>query len=51
MAEIVACEDGSETNHEPLVFPELVVIILNYLNIKGFYGGRHSIECPKLKGW
>ncbi|KAH1240870.1 Disease resistance protein [Glycine max] len=50
IVEIVACEDGSETNAEQLVFPELTYMKLRYLSsIKHFYRGRHPIECPKLK--
>ncbi|KAL5160904.1 putative disease resistance protein [Glycine soja] len=50
IVEIVACEDGSETNTEQLVFPELTYMKLRYLSsIQHFYRGRHPIECPKLK--
>ncbi|RZC01728.1 Disease resistance protein [Glycine soja] len=50
IVEIVACEDGSETNTEQLVFPELTYMNLNGLrSIQHFYRGRHPIECPKLK--
>ena len=50
IVEIVACEDGSETNTEQLVFPELTYMDLGYLSsIQHFYRGRHPIECPKLK--
>ncbi|KAG5021819.1 hypothetical protein JHK85_018161 [Glycine max] len=50
IVEIVACEDGSETNTEQLVFPELTYMKLRYLSsIEHFYRGRHPIECPKLK--
>ncbi|KAL2625519.1 hypothetical protein AAZV13_07G057800 [Glycine max] len=50
MVEIVACEDGSETNAEQLVFPELTDMCLYDLSsIQHFYRGRHPIECPKLK--
>ncbi|KAL5160924.1 Disease resistance protein [Glycine soja] len=50
MVEIVACEDGSETNAEQLVFPELTFMFLyNLSSIQHFYRGRHPIECPKLK--
>ncbi|KAG5142020.1 hypothetical protein JHK82_017715 [Glycine max] len=50
IVEIVACEDGSETNTEQLVFPELTDMKLCYLSsIQHFYRGRHPIECPKLK--
>ncbi|KAH1240841.1 putative disease resistance protein [Glycine max] len=50
MVEIVACEDGSETNTEQLVFPELTYMDLYDLSsIQHFYRGRHPIECPKLK--
>ncbi|KAH1240850.1 Disease resistance protein [Glycine max] len=50
IVEIVACEDGSETNAEQLVFPELTYMCLNDLSsIQHFYRGRHPIECPKLK--
>ena len=50
IVEIVACEDGSETNTEQLVFPELTYMNLGYLSsIQHFYRGRHPIECPKLK--
>ncbi|KAH1240874.1 putative disease resistance protein [Glycine max] len=48
--DIVACEDGSETNTEQLVFPELTSMALCELSsIEHFYRGRHPIECPKLK--
>eukprot|EP00256_Glycine_max_P063443 XP_014633257.1 uncharacterized protein LOC100780862 isoform X2 [Glycine max] len=50
IVEIVACEDGSETNTEQLVFPELTDMKLcNLSSIQHFYRGRHPIECPKLK--
>ncbi|KAH1240880.1 Disease resistance protein [Glycine max] len=50
IVEIVACEDGSETNIEQLVFPELTYMALYDLrSIQHFYRGRHPIECPKLK--
>ncbi|RZC01719.1 putative disease resistance protein isoform D [Glycine soja] len=50
IVEIVACEDGSETNTEQLVFPELTYMALYDLrSIQHFYRGRHPIECPKLK--
>ncbi|TKY63985.1 putative disease resistance protein RGA4 [Spatholobus suberectus] len=50
MVEIVAWEDGSETNNEPLVFPELMELRLYFLhNMKHFYAGSHPIKCPKLK--
>ncbi|KAK7292732.1 hypothetical protein RJT34_15584 [Clitoria ternatea] len=50
MVEIVAWGDGSETNNEPLVFPELTYMELYGLSkLKHFYNGRHTIECPKLK--
>ncbi|KAG4400471.1 hypothetical protein GLYMA_07G065600v4 [Glycine max] len=50
IVEIVACEDGSETNTEQLVFPELTDMCLYDLSsIQHFYRGRHPIECPKLK--
>ncbi|KAL3008978.1 hypothetical protein AAZX31_07G061100 [Glycine max] len=50
IVEIVACEDGSETNTEQLVFPELTYMDLGYLSsIQHFYRRRHTIECPKLK--
>ncbi|KAL5160918.1 Disease resistance protein [Glycine soja] len=50
IVEIVACEDGSETNTEQLVFPELTYMRLYELSsIQHFYKGRHPIECPKLK--
>ena len=50
IVEIVACEDGSETNTEQLVFPELTYMDLYELSsIQHFYRGRHPIECPKLK--
>ncbi|KAG5036927.1 hypothetical protein JHK86_017767 [Glycine max] len=50
IVEIVACEDGSETNTEQLVFPELTFMFLyNLSSIQHFYRGRHPIECPKLK--
>ncbi|KAG5036940.1 hypothetical protein JHK86_017780 [Glycine max] len=50
IVEIVACEDGSETNTEQLVFPELTYMTLyNLSSIQHFYRGRHPIECPKLK--
>ncbi|KAL3009011.1 hypothetical protein AAZX31_07G062400 [Glycine max] len=50
IVEIVACEDGSETNTEQLVFPELTYMALYELSsIQHFYRGRHPIECPKLK--
>ncbi|KAH1240877.1 putative disease resistance protein [Glycine max] len=50
IVEIVACEDGSETNTEQLVFPELTYMKLGELSsIQHFYRGRHPIECPKLK--
>ncbi|TKY63988.1 Disease resistance protein RPS2 [Spatholobus suberectus] len=50
MVEIVAWDDGSETNNKPLVFPELTCMtLLTLSNIKHFYKGRHTIECPKLK--
>ncbi|KAL3009019.1 hypothetical protein AAZX31_07G062800 [Glycine max] len=50
IVEIVACEDGSETNTEQLVFPELTDMKLCKLSsIQHFYRGRHPIECPKLK--
>ncbi|XP_028239487.1 uncharacterized protein LOC114418378 isoform X3 [Glycine soja] len=50
IVEIVACQDGSETNTEQLVFPELTYMNLNGLrSIQHFYRGRHPIECPKLK--
>ncbi|KAH1240881.1 putative disease resistance protein [Glycine max] len=50
IVEIVACEDGSETNTEQLVFPELTYMRLyNLSSIQHFYRGRHPIECPKLK--
>ncbi|KAG4108999.1 hypothetical protein GLYMA_U031414v4 [Glycine max] len=50
IVEIVASEDGSETNTEQLVFPELTYMYLGYLSsIQHFYRGRHPIECPKLK--
>ena len=50
IVEIVACEDGSETNTEQLVFPELTSMALCELSsIQHFYRGRHPIECPKLK--
>ncbi|MED6158201.1 hypothetical protein PIB30_030586 [Stylosanthes scabra] len=48
MEEIV--EAGSETNNEPLEFPEVTSMELCYLgNIKHFYIGTHSIICSKLK--
>ncbi|KAL1293281.1 hypothetical protein AAHE18_19G061900 [Arachis hypogaea] len=41
---------GSETNNEQLEFPEVTSMELCYLrNIRHFYNGRQSIECPKLK--
>ncbi|KAH1240865.1 Disease resistance protein [Glycine max] len=50
IVEIVASEDGSETNTEQLVFPELTYMRLYELSsIEHFYRGRHPIECPKLK--
>ncbi|RZC01726.1 putative disease resistance protein [Glycine soja] len=50
MVEIVAGEDGSETNTEQLVFPELTYMNLYKLSkIQHFYRERHPIECPKLK--
>ncbi|TKY63981.1 disease resistance protein [Spatholobus suberectus] len=50
MVEIVAWEDGSEINNDPLVFPELTEVTLYSLaNIKHFYEGSHTIKCPKLK--
>ncbi|KAL5160128.1 Disease resistance protein [Glycine soja] len=50
IVEIVACEDGSETNTEQLVFPELTYMKLGELSsIQHFYRGRHPIESPKLK--
>ncbi|KAL3008976.1 hypothetical protein AAZX31_07G060900 [Glycine max] len=50
IVEIVASEDGSETNTEQLVFPELTYMRLYELSsIQHFYKGRHPIECPKLK--
>ncbi|KAG5009137.1 hypothetical protein JHK87_017652 [Glycine soja] len=50
IVEIVACEDGSETNTEQLVFPELTYMDLSGLSsMQHFYRGRHPIECPKLK--
>lgn len=50
MVEIVVCEDGSESNNEPLVFPELTYMKLYQLPyMKRFYTGRHTIECTKLK--
>ncbi|XP_057720697.1 uncharacterized protein LOC130935134 [Arachis stenosperma] len=48
MEEIV--DAGSETNNEQLEFPEVTSMELCYLrNIRHFYNGRQSIECPKLK--
>ncbi|KHN08003.1 Putative disease resistance protein [Glycine soja] len=52
IVEIVACEDGSETNTEQLVFPELTYMNLTLYDLRSiqhFYRGRHPIECPKLK--
>jgi len=52
MVEIVASQEASEDNKDPLVFPELTYVALYDLpNIKHFCKGRHPIKCPKLKGF
>ncbi|KAK7382048.1 hypothetical protein VNO80_00707 [Phaseolus coccineus] len=49
MEKIVASQHESETNKDPLVFPELTYVRLYGLeNFKHFYK-RHHIKCPKLK--
>ncbi|KAL2336159.1 hypothetical protein Fmac_010605 [Flemingia macrophylla] len=49
MVEIVAYEDGSEANNEPLVFYELTNMKLYSLpNMERFLRGRRSVRCPKL---
>jgi len=50
MVEIVTSQDASYANNDPLVFPELTCVRLEWLpNIKRFCKGKHLIKCPKLK--
>ncbi|XP_045822364.1 uncharacterized protein LOC123915270 [Trifolium pratense] len=48
VVEIVAIEEGSMENN--FCFPQLNTMVLRRLtNLKRFYRGKHSLECPSLK--